>query len=62
MSYVKLAKALIVALPEIIQLVKTLMEKYDEAQLDAKIKGDLKGISDAFKTKDAEALRRIFNS
>lgn len=58
----KLVKALIIALPEIISLVRTLMERYDEAQLDAKIKEDLKGIDDAFKNKDAEALKRIFNS
>jgi len=58
----KLAKAIIIVLPEFISLVKTLMERYDEAQLDARLKSDIKGISDAFKNKDAQALNDIFNS
>lgn len=62
MTYLKLAKILIVVLPEFLALVKMLMERHEDALTDEKIKADMKGITDAFKNKDAAALNAIFNS
>lgn len=62
MSYFKLIKILIFALPEIVRLIKAVDARYDEEALTAKIKEDMRAISDAFEKKDGGALTRIFDS
>jgi hypothetical protein len=62
MTYLKLAKILIFAMPEILRLIKTIDAKYDEAALTDKIKHDLGAINEAFEKRDGAALTRLFNS
>jgi len=49
-------------LPALIELIKQLQKKQNEAAVKMKIKYDLKKINQAFKDKDEQALRNIFNS
>jgi hypothetical protein len=54
--------ALLISLPEIIELIKSIQKQIDESFEDRKLKDDIKKINDAFKTRDPEALNRIFIS
>lgn len=62
MPTLKLLSLIIVNLPSIIRLIDA-MEKHaaDEAR-DRKVASDLKAVEDAFKTKDAAALNKLFRS
>ena len=54
--------ALIISLPEILRLIKELEKRHKEESKNRKIKEDLKEIEQAFKERDADKLRDIFNS
>ena len=58
MEYIKLLKLIILALPELIRLIKQIEKDGNEK----KLKEDLRAIEDAFKNKDADALNRAFNN
>lgn len=49
-------------LPVILEIISHLQKEIDRQASDKKLADDLKVISQAFKDKDAEALRRLFNS
>lgn len=50
------------ALPEIIKLIKEMQKRIDEEMLNKKVKDDFEKIRLAFKNKDADMLKRIFNN
>lgn len=62
MIYLKLIYILIVALPDIIRLVKAVNKDLEDEAANDKVKKDLAAIKEAFKKRDAAELRRIFNS
>ena len=49
------------ALPELIKLIKEIQNSINESNRKAQVKEDVAKIREAFKNKDAEALKRIFN-
>jgi len=49
------------ALPELIKLIKEIQNSINESNRKAEVKEDVAKIREAFKNKDAEALKRIFN-
>ena len=49
------------ALPELIKLIKEIQNSINESNRQAEVKEDVAKIREAFKNKDAEALKRIFN-
>lgn len=59
---IKAISAFIVALPELLKLIKNIQNKIEEQKKDEKVKDDLKKINEAFENKDAKALNDIFNS
>ena len=59
---IKIIHSLIVALPELIKLVKNIEKQIEAKKTDEKVKDDLKKINEAFEKKDAEALNKLFNS
>lgn len=62
MSLIKALYALIIALPEIIKLIKELEKRHQDEMNNKKIKKDLKEIGQAFEDRDPDKLNRIFNS
>lgn len=62
MEILSLLKAFLLALPELIRLVRNIQKMQDEAALAAKVKSDLGKINEAFEKRDPETLKRIFNS
>lgn len=54
--------ALIIALPEILRLLKEIEKRHQDELKNKKIKEDLKKIEEAFKDRDADKLRDVFNS
>ena len=59
---IKAIIALLSALPELLALIKTVQDRTREIELNNTVKENMKAIDNAFKTKDADALRKIFNS
>lgn len=59
---IKLIHSLIIALPELIKLIKNIEKQIEEKNTDEKVKDDLKKINEAFEKKDAKALNDLFNS
>ena len=59
---IKLIGAFMTALPEIIKLIKEMQKRIDEEMLNKKVKDDFEKIRLAFKNKDADMLKRIFNN
>lgn len=62
MIYLKLAALLLANLPALIKLINTLDENAKAAGTERKVQDELQKITDAFKARDSEALRRIFSS
>lgn len=62
MIYVRLIYILIVSLPDIIRLIDEIKKRHDEEATKDKIKEDINAIKEAFKNRDADALRKLFNS
>jgi hypothetical protein len=58
----KLILAFIAALPEILRLIDALIKDIERAQTDRKVKEDLAAIEKAFREKDADSIRKLFNS
>ena len=54
--------AFLSALPELLALIKTVQARAHEIEVDKTVKENMKAIDQAFKNKDADALRKIFNS
>ncbi|MBA3756306.1 MAG: hypothetical protein H0X02_08815 [Nitrosomonas sp.] len=54
--------ALMLSMPEILKLIKTLQENQKKYEHDRKVKQDIETINKAFKEQDAKALNSIFNS
>jgi len=52
---------LIQNLPTIVRLIDDIERARADAELDKKVVGDKKGIADAFKNRDPDALRRVFS-
>lgn len=61
MSTLSTLWALLTSLPEIIRLVRAIELALKEAEVDRKVKDDVKAIHEAFTTKDAKKLNDIFN-
>jgi hypothetical protein len=59
---IKILRALLLAFPEVLQLLKLLQQKIDKAESDRKVKEDLRKINDAFENNDEELLRDVLNS
>ena len=57
-----LLKTIIIALPELIRLIRNIQDYQAQNALDAKVKKDLGAINDAFERKDAAALDAIFSN
>lgn len=53
--------AFIKALPEIIQLLKFLQAKIEQAETDRKVRDDIKSIHQAFAAGDPEKLKHLFS-
>ena len=51
-----------IALPELIKLVKNMQQRSDEKAKIVKVKKDIKKINEAFDSGDERALREVFNS
>lgn len=62
MTIVKVISSLILALPEILKLIKNIQDQIEAEQVNKKVKDDLKKINEAFKEKDASKLNDIFNN
>ncbi len=60
MTIPALVATLLANLPELVKLVRLIVRNIEEAQSDRKVKEDLRAIHEAFETRDAEALRRVF--
>ncbi len=60
MEVLALVKTLIIAMPELIRLIRNIQDYQAQDALDAKVKKDLGAINDAFERKDADALNAIF--
>ena len=58
---IKIILALLAALPEIINLIKMIQDGIDEQAEDKKVKDELAKLNKAYKDKDAEAFRNVFN-
>ena len=58
---IKIILALLAALPEIIKLIKMIQDSIDEQAEDKKVKDELAKLNKAYKDKDAEAFRNVFN-
>lgn len=54
--------ALIQALPTILKIIEHVQKANEEASTKRHVNEDLKTIEDAFKEKDVEKLRALFNS
>ena len=52
--------ALIVALPEILELIERVQKRIETEKLNRKVSDDIKAITKAFEEKDAEKLNEIF--
>lgn len=50
------------ALPALIELVKEIQKAQKENEVQKKVSEDVKTIHEAFKTKDADKLNKLFNS
>ena len=62
MGLLKAISALILALPEILKLIKQIQAVNRELKLDRKIQDDFKNISQAFHDRNAQTLNNIFKS
>jgi hypothetical protein len=62
MSWLAVIKVLIFNAPEVLGLIRAIIEKAEEAERKEKVKDDFRAIEQAFKNKDSDALRRIFES
>ncbi len=62
MEILALIKTFLVALPELIRLIRMIQDMQDEAAKDKQVKEDLGKINDAFAKKDGAALSALFNS
>jgi hypothetical protein len=62
MTWARLCATLIANMPEILKMLQHLEQLKENADTDRKIKEDLKKINEAFKNKDAELLRKIFDT
>lgn len=60
MTITTLVATFLANIPELMKLVRLVLKNIEEAQRDETAKSDLKAINEAFATKDANALRRIF--
>ena len=49
-------------IPELLELVRVIKHEIREVQTTQKVKEDVKKVTEAFKEKDAEKLKSIFNS
>lgn len=54
--------ALLMSLPEILSIIRTLEKMAREHEKKAKIKKDMRAIDEAFKNQDFDSLRDIFKS
>lgn len=61
MSVIKLIWAFLMNLQGLVSLLKQIQVSIEEAQSEKKVKDGIKVINDAFKSKDANALRDLFN-
>jgi hypothetical protein len=50
------------SIPELIKLFDVIMERAKEIQVDKSVNDKVKAVNKAFKEKNAEELRKIFNS
>ena len=57
MEYIKIIRLIILALPEIVKLIKAIEAHGNEK----KLKEDLHAIEEAFKNRDADSLNKHFN-
>lgn len=62
MKYLALAVLVLKNLPAILRLIETIEAQMKEAETKRKISEDLNAIDEAFRAKDPEKLRTIFNS
>ena len=53
---------MLLSLPDIYKLIKTLEALAKEAETERKVKDDIKSIHEAFAAKDAQKLNDIFNN
>lgn len=58
----KLIWAFIKALPELLALVKMIEAKCEELKVESDVKKNVEAVHAAFEKKDANELRKIFNS
>ncbi len=58
----RLALAFLAALPELLRLIDNIQKQIEADKTDRRVKEDLQKINQAFKDKDAEALKRIFTN
>jgi hypothetical protein len=49
-------------LPAILKMLEEMSKAADKKALDKKVSDDIETITNAFKTGDADALRKLFNS
>jgi hypothetical protein len=50
------------ALPALVELIRELQKAQIEGEVKKKVADDVKTINEAFKTKDADKLNKLFNS
>ena len=58
---IKALYALIVMLPDVLRLIKTIQDNNVENGKKTRLKDDIKAIDKSFKDKDAKALNNVFN-
>ena len=58
---IKVISSLIIALPEIIKLIKNIQKKIEQQRVEKKVKDDLEKINQAFESGDAKLLNDVFN-
>lgn len=58
---IKVISSLIVALPEIIKLIKNIQKQIEQQKTEKKVKDDLKRINQAFEVGNAQLLNDVFN-
>ena len=58
---IKIISSLIVALPEIIKLIKNIQKEIDAQKTNKKVKDDIRKINQAFEIGNAQLLNDVFN-
>jgi hypothetical protein len=62
LNYVKLIYAIITLLPKILDFLKKVEKDLEDEDIKRQREKDREAIKDAFKTKDANKLRAVFNN